>query len=83
MLKQIFVLNPGLNAALHDGEIDGGDVTQGEGGIGRQPLPLLLPQRHQLVQHVVRLNQGVTNSVPDPCHFGVDPDPDPWIHASD
>ncbi len=50
------MLTPGLNAALHDGEIDGGDVTKGEGGVGRQPLPLLLPQRHQLVQHVVRLN---------------------------
>jgi hypothetical protein len=22
-------------------------------------------------------------SVADPCHFGVDPDPDPRIHASD
>ncbi len=25
----------------------------------------------------------VTASVPDPWHFGVDPDPDPQIHASD
>jgi hypothetical protein len=25
----------------------------------------------------------VPTSVPDPWHFGVDPDPDPWIHASD
>jgi hypothetical protein len=22
-------------------------------------------------------------SIPDPCHFGVEPDPDPRIHASD
>ncbi len=28
----------------------------------------------------VRLPVG---SVPDPCHFGVDPDPDPRIHISD
>ncbi len=50
------MLNPSLNAAFHDGEIDSGDVTQCEGGVGRQPLSFLLPQRHQLVQHVVRLN---------------------------
>jgi hypothetical protein len=26
---------------------------------------------------------GVSSSVADPWHFGVDPDPDPRIHASD
>jgi hypothetical protein len=26
---------------------------------------------------------GEGSSVPDPWHFGVDPDPDPLIHASD
>ncbi len=26
---------------------------------------------------------NVSSSVADPCHFGVDPDPDPRIHASD
>jgi hypothetical protein len=25
----------------------------------------------------------VWNSVADPWHFGVEPGPDPWIHASD
>ncbi len=29
------------------------------------------------------LQPGFLDSVPDPWHFGVDPDPDPRIHASD
>jgi hypothetical protein len=33
--------------------------------------------------HQARHNILYRSSVPDPRHFGVDPDPDPRIHASD
>ena len=42
-----------------------------------------LLRRHQLPEES-SLKKGTGSlSVPDPWHFGLDPDPDPRIHASD
>jgi hypothetical protein len=35
------------------------------------------------VEPEIRSEGQQSTSVADPCHFGVDPDPDPRIHASD
>ena len=50
----------GLHPALHNRQVDGGHVAQREAGVRFQPLLLLRTQAQQLVDHVLRLEESVT-----------------------
>ncbi len=51
------------------------EITQLNGG--RLYLDFTRKRQGEMAQKIV------WNSVADPWHFGVEPGPDPWIHASD
>ncbi len=67
-----------------------GHVALGGGGLALFDVGCLWTWPTHLTQVQARLTDKVSNlpSVAEPCnfhpwHFGVDPDPDPRIHASD